>query len=748
MRAGQLIEALFCVDLGDDERVALVTDTGDGFKPYPYQPYFANLIDGQGKTWYVCGSTIRKQDPLRRRKQDCVRGHVFLLDDIGTKAKAPSTTPSAVLETSEGNFQWLYRLDPPTEDFARFQALQKAMAKVGHNDGGAIAGGPQLFRVPGSVKPKVGFTTRVVEFDPDLCYDLEELIEAFGVDVEPFVVHTISDLQSGTGIPRGDNLWNWLLDHDQVLSDASSDGWYKVLCPWRDKHSDPDDPVAKYSPLGEGDKAFIRGFLCFHAHCRAQTIEHFVSWAEQQSGLSFTTGPTEVPSERMRELVADVSMSDRMVMLAQSLPEIESYDLPDVRFRADGELALSQPVTIPNLVKALADLGLTVRQNASTHQPAFVFSDPEDPLLAMLAGKTAQTTFEAVRVCALDRLAAVGLKNKADLEERLHAISVWDPFSSICEWVDSKPWDGTSRFEELAATVEADDGDVWRMYLRRWLIQAIQAWHNWVSEKPKRVEHVLVLAGVQGSSLTDLYKTRWLESLVRDGDFTSGIQLQLGKSSSGDRDNIRAATSTPLGELGELETTFSATQSGALKNYLSRDVDVYRLSYGRTEVRYPRTTCYAATVNNLDFLVDMTGSKRYWPVHALSTNPLHGLDIQQVWAEAKTWWAAGEQWWLTPEEETQRVDRAGGFTFVDSVTERVRAYLDSHSRETWRVMNCETFLEYLQLPTINNTARRRCTEVLNERLGKRRQINGVRNAWKIPMGAEAKRFPKGLEDAG
>ena len=55
---------------------------------------------------------------------------ILLLDDVGTKAKEPPLTPTWIMETSPGNFQWCYVFnDQPTK--GEYAAAVKALAAAG-----------------------------------------------------------------------------------------------------------------------------------------------------------------------------------------------------------------------------------------------------------------------------------------------------------------------------------------------------------------------------------------------------------------------------------------------------------------------------------------------------------------------------------------------------------------------------------------------------------------------------------------
>jgi predicted P-loop ATPase len=90
------------------------------------------------------------------------------------------------------------------------------------------------------------------------------------------------------------------------------------------------------------------------------------------------------------------------------------------------------------------------------------------------------------------------------------------------------------------------------------------------------------------------------------------------------------------------------------KAALTRCVDHGRRAYGYEARSYPRRTCLAFSTNDIEFLQDATGNRRYWVVSVIRDRiDIEGLrrDRDQILAEALVRLAAGEQHWPTPEEE-------------------------------------------------------------------------------------------------
>ena len=66
----------------------------------------------------------------------------------------------------------------------------------------------------------------------------------------------------------------------------------------------------------------------------------------------------------------------------------------------------------------------------------------------------------------------------------------------------------------------------------------------------------------------------------------------------------------------------------------------------------PRRTSFIGTVNEVKFLRDQTGNRRFLPI--VVTGKLiipDSFNVDGLWAYVCYLYTLGEQWWLTPEEE-------------------------------------------------------------------------------------------------
>jgi RepB DNA-primase from phage plasmid len=245
---------------------------------------------------YVCVSTFRREvdGEWRRRKASFAAMHVVMIDDIGTKV--PETRialePSVLVETSPGNCQAWYFLDPPEADASRADLVLKRMIAAGLSvdakDPG-MRGVTRYGRLPVGCNGKAAyvkalgapFVQRVESWNPTRYVSLDDIAEAYNLDLSPepprrYVVRPSTE-SSDSLVPR-------IADYGLYLGPlASVDGAHQIVCPWLHEHTGGDSTGTVYFEPAEPN-GWRGGFKCHHGHCMDRGIkelERFVRAAER-----------------------------------------------------------------------------------------------------------------------------------------------------------------------------------------------------------------------------------------------------------------------------------------------------------------------------------------------------------------------------------------------------------------------------------------------------------------------------------
>ena len=239
----------------------------------------------EGGAWYCNTASFvieRFKNKPSASIHNCTHVAFLVLDDVGTKSKAPPLEPTWKIETSPANYQWGYTFaldDQPKHE--EFSAAIRAIAEAGFTDRGAC-NAVRNFRIPGSVnlKPERNkFAAILTEFHPEREFNLPQIMGAFGVVAgapesvyKP--IHIDDDGQ--------DTIFAWLAENSLVISRPNSEGWAGVVCPNAHEHTDG-NPQGRYNPS-------MRAYCCLHSHCLQLDSHIFLEWVEGQGGPSAAPG--------------------------------------------------------------------------------------------------------------------------------------------------------------------------------------------------------------------------------------------------------------------------------------------------------------------------------------------------------------------------------------------------------------------------------------------------------------------------
>ncbi|MBF9235565.1 VapE domain-containing protein [Microvirga alba] len=307
-------------------------------------------------------------------------------------------------------------------------------------------------------------------------------------------------------------------------------------------------------------------------------------------------------------------------------------------------------------------------------------------------------------------------------------------YNPVASWITSKPWDGKPRLQQLCDTVVPveekrlpDGRRLSDVLITRWMMSAVA---GAFSPDGVSAHGILVLQGEQY-----LGKTMWFKQLV-----PADLQvLQDGMIlRPDDRDSVKQICSFWLVELGELDATFRKADIAALKSFITRKQDVLRRAYARKESTFARRTVFFGSVNPREYLHDVTGNRRYWTIECKALNHQHGLDMQQVWAEALHLYRQGEGYYLTPDEMAALNNHNEQFMAIDPIEERLQTRLAwEAARVHWTWKTSTEILLKVGVERPNQADATKCAHIM-------RKLNGGEG--KRSHGKNLLLCPPGIDD--
>ena len=248
------------------------------------------------------------------------------------------------------------------------------------------------------------------------------------------------------------------------------------------------------------------------------------------------------------------------------------------------------------------------------------------------------------------------VRNDMTIEAREQGLKSWDQdvnrfidstrieqYDPVNTWLDKLPeWDGQDRIGELAKRVPTEQPN-WEKYLRCWLVGMVAQWRE--SDKQLTGNALTpLLIGRQGCG-----KTRFCKILMPP-ELRDYYNDKLNFKNEFDL-NI-ALTSFALINIDEFDKT-TPSQQIVLK-YLLSSADVkFRPPYGKTIKQYRRYTSFIGTTNQMQPLVDPTGSRRFVCVGIADGKDIDytdNLDHRQLFAQALHLFNNRERFWLNDDE--------------------------------------------------------------------------------------------------
>ena len=252
-------------------------------------------------------------------------------------------------------------------------------------------------------------------------------------------------------------------------------------------------------------------------------------------------------------------------------------------------------------------------------------------------------------------------------------------YHPIKQYFDTLQWDGTERIDSLLIDyLGADDTAYTRAVTRKTLCAAVAR----VYEPGVKFDSILVLNGPQGVGKSTLFAKlggKWFSDSLTISDMKDKTAAE----------KLQGYWILELGELAGIRKVDVET----VKSFISRTDDKFRQSYGTIVESHPRNNIIVGSTNSESgFLRDITGNRRFWPVHvpggsAQTVFTLTQPMIDQLWAEAIVKYKAGEDLFLTGATAAQAYVQQQEAMESDDREGIIADYLDTLLPEDWDGMD-------------------------------------------------------------
>lgn len=241
-----------------------------------------------------------------------------------------------------------------------------------------------------------------------------------------------------------------------------------------------------------------------------------------------------------------------------------------------------------------------------------------------------------------------GMNNKrlrfadTDVRQVVRTLARKNRYSPVREYLGRLAHDGSDVISALGRALGLDEqGQGLELeFLRRWLISAVAR----AFEPGCQVDTMLVFQGHEGQ-----FKSRFFEEL--GGKWFVRMSAELGSANA-----VETMRRGWIIELDEMDAVKRTKEFSTVKAFITRPMDTYVPKWIREAVDVRRANVFGGTVNDVEFLVDEDGDRRFWIVPLkgqLNRSWLHE-HRDQVWGHAVALYRAKQPWHLEPELEQLR----------------------------------------------------------------------------------------------
>jgi hypothetical protein len=519
----------------------------------------------------------------------------LVIDDVGTKVVASAVMtalgpPTAIIETSAGNFQWTYRLaaEAPVDAWRAF--FDWAEAAIGTKLEGKDA--VHLFRLPMGVNTKAGrggFAPRLVRLDAS----------------NELKVPAVRSTSSPGPAPAGD----MGLDRLRALM--------KLV---------PNDLDARddWIEVGHGLKALCAndadGFVVFDEwssqHASYDAAETRRVWDSLgASGLKSKGGRLRARAETLNpQGYAALVFDDGM----------DPPEPPPGRGAVRFKLGRNKEIltTTVNAALALAGLGLTCSYDEFHHR-----------VFIQRGGKAEKLTDHLVLLLRHDIDAAYGKDfgsvHTGDAVVMTALLNGFNPVTTMLEEAEAL-WDGVSRLDRLGPDYfHTEDTELARACFRKVMIAAVRR-----ARRPGvKFDQILVIESPEGWDKSSAW-----EVLAGPGNFSDAPIL--GRDARAVQEELADVWIHEIADLSGL----NRAEVEHVKAFASRTNDRARGAYARHLTDQPRQSIEVGTTNADSYLLSTTGNRRFWPFKMTSRVDMAALrrDRLLIWGEAAAAESGGE----------------------------------------------------------------------------------------------------------
>lgn len=248
-------------------------------------------------------------------------------------------------------------------------------------------------------------------------------------------------------------------------------------------------------------------------------------------------------------------------------------------------------------------------------------------------------------------------------------------YNPVLDYFDDayKNWDHKQRLNHIMGDyLGVEENVVTQLITKLFFVGAVAKAHN-----PKtKFDFVLDLVGGQGAG-----KTTFLQKIAPLGYYTDQF------STFDNKDDYAVMRRALIINDDEMTATNNASFE-ILKKFITLQEFEYRKPYGHQAERFAKNFVMARTTNELYYLKDKTGERRFLPLHVSKArqkyHPVTDLTddyVKQCWGEAMQLYKDGFSFALTNEQEEELDEHRQNFMYTDELEDKIDEALNNQFKD-------------------------------------------------------------------
>ena len=270
------------------------------------------------------------------------------------------------------------------------------------------------------------------------------------------------------------------------------------------------------------------------------------------------------------------------------------------------------------------------------------------------------TDYKLNSICRELVLAGHKISSESKLYKLLSSefVPFFNPFK---DYFNSLPkWDGKDYILEFSKMVKTDDTEFWQDALKRWMVAMVGC--SLFDEIINQT--VIVFNGGQG-----IGKSKFIDRILPP---ELNMYKYSGLINPSSKDSLILLTENILIDLDELGS-LNRKDEKAMKEIITKSSIKLRKPYGKVNEFLPRRASFMGSVNDSEFLMDMTGSRRFLCFEVTEIDYQSEINYKGIYSQALHLFNNKFKFWFDREEVAFINERNEKFRMKDPIEEVILA---------------------------------------------------------------------------